>query len=112
MTVPPGVLLDLGAPAKAVAADQCAKRVHEATGSGVLINLGGDIATAGPAPDGGWQVLVQDPDDDPPSSVALPSGAALATSSTIRRRWRTVTTWCTTSSTHARAGRRTRCGAR
>ena len=60
-----------------------------ATGSGVLINLGGDIATAGPPPDGGlWQVLVHDHADDPPSSVALPSGAALATSSTIRRRWR------------------------
>ncbi len=87
VTVPHGVLLDLGASAKAVAADQCAKRVHEVTGSGVLINLGGDIATAGPAPDGGWQVLVQDSDDDPAGSVALPSGAALATSSTIRRRW-------------------------
>jgi thiamine biosynthesis lipoprotein len=88
VTVPPGVLLDLGATAKAVAADQCAQRVHDVTGSGVLVNLGGDIATAGPAPDGGWQVLVQDADDEPASSVSLPSGAALATSSTIRRRWR------------------------
>jgi FAD:protein FMN transferase len=88
VTVPPGVMLDLGATAKAVAADQCAQRVHGVTGSGVLINLGGDIATAGPAPDGGWQVLVHDADGEPESSVALPAGAALATSSTIRRRWR------------------------
>jgi thiamine biosynthesis lipoprotein len=88
VTVPPGVLLDLGATAKAVAADQCAQRVHDATASGVLINLGGDIATAGPAPDGGWQVLVQDADDEPASSVTLLPGAALATSSTMRRRWR------------------------
>jgi len=88
VTVPDGVLLDLGATAKAVAADQCAERVYHATGSGVLVNLGGDIATAGPAPDGGWHVLVQDADDDPATVVALPSGAALATSSTIRRRWR------------------------
>ncbi|MCW2518212.1 MAG: rane-associated lipoprotein involved in thiamine biosynthesis, partial [Mycobacterium sp.] len=29
VTVPPGTLLDLGATAKAVAADQCAERVHE-----------------------------------------------------------------------------------
>ncbi len=91
VTVPRGVLLDLGATAKAVAADQCADRVAEATGSGVLINLGGDIATAGPAPEGGWQVLIHDdPGDpgDPAGSVALPAGAALATSSTIRRCWR------------------------
>jgi thiamine biosynthesis lipoprotein len=88
VTVPPGILLDLGATAKAVAADQCARRAHDVTGSGVLVNLGGDIATAGPAPDGGWQVLVRDTDDDPTSSIALPSGAALATSSTVRRRWR------------------------
>ncbi|GAB7072039.1 FAD:protein FMN transferase [Mycolicibacterium hodleri] len=86
-TVPPGVLLDLGATAKAVAADQCAHRVHQVTGSGVLVNLGGDIATAGPAPEGGWQVLIHDADGDPESAVGLPAGTALATSSTLRRRW-------------------------
>jgi thiamine biosynthesis lipoprotein len=87
-TVPPGVVLDLGATAKAIASDRCAKRVYAATGSGVLINLGGDIATAGPAPEGNWQVLVQDEDEEPASSVGLCSGAGMATSSTIRRRWR------------------------
>ena len=49
--LPAGVLLDLGATAKAVAADWCAQRVHAQTGSGVLVNLGGDIATAGAPPD-------------------------------------------------------------
>jgi thiamine biosynthesis lipoprotein len=88
VTVPLGVVLDLGATAKAVAADRCAQRVYHATGSGVLINLGGDIATAGPAPEGGWQVLVHDDDDDSATSVGLPGGSALATSSTVRRRWR------------------------
>lgn len=88
VTVPPGVLLDLGATAKAIAADRSARRVHEVTGSGVLVNLGGDLATAGTAPDGGWQVLVRDTDVDPASSIALPAGAALATSSTVRRQWR------------------------
>jgi FAD:protein FMN transferase len=88
VTVPAGVLLDLGATAKAIAADHCADRVHHVTGSGVLVNLGGDIATAGPAPEGSWQVLVHDDDDDPASSVGLPAGTALATSSTVRRRWR------------------------
>jgi thiamine biosynthesis lipoprotein len=88
VTMPAGTVLDLGATAKAIAADRCAERVHRVTGSGVLINLGGDIATAGTTPDGGWQVLIQDGDDEPADSVALPSAAALATSSTIRRRWR------------------------
>ena len=88
VTVPPGIVLDLGATAKAIAADHCADRVHRATGSGVLINLGGDIATAGRAPTGGWHVLVHDAADDPAGAVALQSGFALATSSTIRRRWR------------------------
>jgi len=87
VTVPPGVVLDLGATAKAIAADRCADRVHRVTGSGVLVNLGGDIATQGQGPHCGWQVLVHDDAEDPASLVALPPGAGLATSSTIRRRW-------------------------
>lgn len=85
--LPAGVILDLGATAKAAAADRCARRVHDQTGSGVLVNLGGDIATAGSTPEGGWQVLIQDTDDDPACHVSLGSGAGLATSSTSRRRW-------------------------
>lgn len=86
--LPPGTLLDLGATAKAVAADRCARRVHSGTGSGVLVNLGGDIATAGPTPGSGWQILVQDGADDPPCQVIIGSDTGLATSSTRRRRWR------------------------
>lgn len=86
--VPEGVVLDLGATAKAVAADRCARRVHAVTDAGVLVNLGGDIATAGPPPQGGWRVLVRDDDGEPESSVMIGSGSGLATSSTIRRRWR------------------------
>lgn len=93
LTVPPGVVLDLGATAKAVAADRCAQRVHLRTGAGVLINLGGDIASAGAAPDDAWQVLVHDDAGEPSSSIGLPSGSALATSSTIHRRWRRGGTW-------------------
>jgi len=85
--IPAGTLLDLGATAKAVAADRCARLVYQQTGSGVLVNLGGDLATAGPAPDGGWHILVQDTDDDPASQVTIGTDAGLATSSTRRRRW-------------------------
>jgi thiamine biosynthesis lipoprotein len=34
-----------------------------------------------------WHVLVSDGDGEPSATVALPSGSAIATSSTIRRRW-------------------------
>ncbi|MDP9240348.1 MAG: FAD:protein FMN transferase, partial [Actinomycetota bacterium] len=43
--LPPGVRLDLGATAKAWCADRAAARVHAALGCGVLVSLGGDIAT-------------------------------------------------------------------
>jgi thiamine biosynthesis lipoprotein len=88
LRAPAGTLLDLGATAKAYAADASAAAVAERLGTGVLIALGGDIATAGPAPDGGWRILVQDGPAEPACTVTLPAGAALATSSTISRRWR------------------------
>ncbi|MCY1139953.1 FAD:protein FMN transferase [Actinoplanes sp. Pm04-4] len=87
LTVPDGVQLDLGATAKAFAADRAAARVFRELGVGVLVALGGDIATAGPAPNGGWRVLVRDRPDDPSCTVGLPAGAALATSSTASRTW-------------------------
>jgi thiamine biosynthesis lipoprotein len=85
--VPPGAELDLGATAKAWAADRGAALVTGELGVGVLLSLGGDIATAGEAPPGGWRVLVQDGPDQPADIVAVPGGTALATSSTLSRRW-------------------------
>ena len=85
--LPDGVQLDLGATAKAVAADWCAAAIARTTGSGVLVSLGGDIATAGDPPRGGWQVTVQDTHDDPSCQIMLAPGAAIATSSTVRRAW-------------------------
>jgi FAD:protein FMN transferase len=91
LELPAGVVLDLGATAKARAADLLAYRVKETTGVGVLVELGGDIATAGPTPpdrDGGWQVAVRDTAEDPACQVTLTEGSAVATSSTVRRTWR------------------------
>jgi thiamine biosynthesis lipoprotein len=87
LTVPDGILLDLGATAKAAAADRIASLITLRLGVGALVALGGDIATAGPAPEGGWPVLVQDRPGDPSATVNLPAGAALATSSTAGRTW-------------------------
>jgi thiamine biosynthesis lipoprotein len=88
LTVPNGMRLDLGATAKAYAADRCAALVAEALGIGVLVSLGGDIATAPIVPPQGWRVLVQDGADEPACTIALPPGLAVATSSTISRQWR------------------------
>ncbi|TCK22956.1 FAD:protein FMN transferase [Pseudonocardia endophytica] len=87
LTVPPGVLLDLGATAKAWCADRCAADVAGICGTGVLVALGGDVATAGRSAGGGWDVLVQDGPDAPGTTVRIADGDAVATSSTTSRRW-------------------------
>jgi thiamine biosynthesis lipoprotein len=89
LRLPAHLALDLGAPAKAVAADLAAAAIAGRLGVGVLVSLGGDIATAGPAPDadGGWGILVQDLPADPAARVRLAAGFGMATSSTQRRRW-------------------------
>ena len=42
--------LDLGATAKAWAADKCAEQIADSVGCGVLVSLGGDVAVAGEPP--------------------------------------------------------------
>jgi thiamine biosynthesis lipoprotein len=88
LELPRGVVLDLGATAKARAADLVASQVTQTLGTGVLVELGGDIATAGAGPLGGWQVEVHDTPEDPACQVTLGDGSGLATSSTARRTWR------------------------
>lgn len=91
LSVPAAVRLDLGATAKAVAADQAADAIATDLGCGVLVELGGDVAVRGQAPRGGWlielgeEVRSTGPRDGP--SVAIHDGG-LATSSTTARTWR------------------------
>jgi thiamine biosynthesis lipoprotein len=89
--IPAGVEIDLGATAKALAADlAAAAALRELDGGGVLVSLGGDIALAGEAPQGGWIVGVSDDSGDStnlrPGRIALRTGA-VASSSTRVRRW-------------------------
>jgi FAD:protein FMN transferase len=88
--LPPGTQLDLGATAKALAADRGARAAARASGGGVLLALGGDIATSGPPPSDGWLVRVTDEHRDTTGSgqrVTI-AGGGLATSSLLARRWR------------------------
>jgi thiamine biosynthesis lipoprotein len=90
--VPSGVELDLGATAKALAADRAARAIAEETGSGTLVSLGGDLALGGQPPPDGWCVLIADDHRTAPDSggprVVLTAGG-LATSSTAVRSWQT-----------------------
>lgn len=89
--IPRDVCLDLGSTAKALAADQAAAALAALTGGGAMVSCGGDLATAGPAPDGGWVVQVAAHHADEPNeekeTLTLTEGG-LATSGTVHRRWR------------------------
>jgi FAD:protein FMN transferase len=88
--VPDGVEIDLGATAKAWCADCAAHAAARRARSGVVVGLGGDLACAGEAPEGGWRVRVADdhraPIDAPGQTVTI-TGGGLATSGTSVRRW-------------------------
>jgi len=59
VAVPVGGCLDLTATAKPRTAQRAADRVAALFGIGVLVEIGGDVATAGPAPRGGWSIAPQ-----------------------------------------------------
>lgn len=89
--VPHGVELDLGATAKALAADLAAAAgIQTIASGGVLVSLGGDIAVAGEPPAGGWLVQISEDSGAPvqgdQETVSISSGG-LATSGITVRRW-------------------------
>ena len=91
LEIPAGVEIDLGATAKALAADDGAAAALAATGGAVLVSLGGDVAVAGDAPPEGWHIQMAEdsrasitPDGE---TIAIRTGG-VATSSTTVRRWR------------------------
>jgi thiamine biosynthesis lipoprotein ApbE len=94
LTLPPGTRLDLGATAKAYAADRAAARLAGRLDCGVLVSLGGDIAIGGDPPPGGWRIRIQDitghPDESPvgPSQVIALTSGGVSSSGVAARRWR------------------------
>ena len=87
--LPPDTSLDLGATAKALAADRAAATIHDALGCGVLVSLGGDASAAGPAPVGGFSIGIADActTREPAEAIAISSGG-LASSGIGVRQWR------------------------
>ncbi|MGE0879400.1 MAG: FAD:protein FMN transferase [Acidimicrobiia bacterium] len=87
--LPSGTGFDPGGIGKGLAADIVAEELRAAGASGVCVNLGGDVRVSGPGPDGhGWIIDVDHPwHDEPIARLALSEGA-VATSTTLKRRWK------------------------
>ena len=85
--VPDGVLLDLGATAKAFAADRAAAAAYARVGVPVLVSLCGDISVAGTRPGLPWLVLVVESPEQTLGPLVEIHDGGLATSTTRARRW-------------------------
>ncbi|MGO4597258.1 FAD:protein FMN transferase [Terrabacter sp. 2RAF25] len=86
VTVAAGTLIDLGATAKAHAADTIAQLLTARLPGGFVVNLGGDVAVSGSPPPQGWSIGI-DGADGVTRQVVTSTGQAIATSSTQRRVW-------------------------
>jgi FAD:protein FMN transferase len=85
LTVPVGCALDLGATGKAWASDLVARSVADATGSDVVLSLGGDVSVVGSTT---WPVEVTEVAGAAGPSVTVPLAVGgLATSTVRARRW-------------------------
>jgi thiamine biosynthesis lipoprotein len=90
LRVPPGVHLDLGATAKALAADWAAQHAARRCGVATLVAVGGDVSVAGGGPVDGWRVGLADDHERPAPDdpvVAITDGG-IASSGITRRTWR------------------------
>ena len=87
-TLPHGTGFDPGGIGKGLAADLVADDLLDAGATGVCVNLGGDVRVAGDGPSGdGWTIDIEHPHIDcPVARIGLHSGA-VATSTTLLRRW-------------------------
>ena len=96
--LPPGVGFDPGGIGKGLAADIVVAEALAAGAAGACVNLGGDLRVAGRPPDrpstqsptGGtaWTVAVEHPWSAEPLALLGLHDGAIATSTTLRRRWR------------------------
>ena len=93
VSLPAGVGLDPGALGKGLAGDIIVDEFMEAGADGVLVSLGGDVVLAGrPGTDPYWSVSVADERaaGEELRTIDLEPGvdrAAIATSTTLKRRW-------------------------
>jgi thiamine biosynthesis lipoprotein len=87
--VPAGTGFDPGGIGKGLAADIVVDELRADGAAGVCVNLGGDVRVAGDTPSGdAWTVAIEHPErSGSVARVGIRRGA-VATSTTLRRRWR------------------------
>ena len=98
--LPAGVGFDPGGIGKGLAADLVVAETLAAGAAGACVNLGGDLRVAGEPPDGrpsadspsaeppaAWTVAVEHPSAPEPLALLGLRDGAVATSTTLRRRW-------------------------
>jgi FAD:protein FMN transferase len=87
--LPSHVRLDLGGIGKGLAADLTVAGLLDGGADGALVSIGGDIRVAGTPPNGeAWLIEIEDPRDDQPIAMLPIIDGGVATSTTLRRRWR------------------------
>jgi thiamine biosynthesis lipoprotein len=88
--LPAGTGFDPGGIGKGLAADMVCAEMLAAGADGVCINLGGDVRVCGMGPgEKGWTVAVEHPWSVEPLVLLGVADGAIATSTTLRRRWQT-----------------------
>lgn len=93
-----------GGPVRAWAAQHCADALAEHTRCGVLVSIGGEVATAGLAPLGGWRIELGAEPGVAPGVVVVDGGAISRTTIATGPVWRGVAVAAATA-TSARAAR-------
>ncbi len=87
-TLPAGSGFDPGGIGKGLAADLVLTELLDAGVAGACVNLGGDLRVAGVGPGGGtWTVAIDHPSEPTPVALVGLCSGAVATSTTLLRRW-------------------------
>jgi thiamine biosynthesis lipoprotein len=86
--LPVGIGFDPGGIGKGLAADLVVAELLAAGAEGACVNLGGDVRVQGAGPDAdGWTVSIDHPAQSWPVALVGLRDGAVATSTTLRRRW-------------------------
>lgn len=86
--VPFGTGFDPGGIGKGLAADVIAGELRDLGARGACVNIGGDLRVLGLGPtDGGWTVTIDHPNRPAPLATVVLHDGAVATSTTLKRRW-------------------------